>query len=74
MNTDLPESRWKQVSSQVKIFWSRIDDADLERIGGKAERLAGMLQHKYGYTRQHAESQSIRWMRKHRDDKQPIEE
>ena len=74
MNTDMPESRWKQVSSQIQIFWGRIDDADLEKIAGKAERLAGMLQHKYGYTKQHAETQSIRWMRKHRDDNQPIEE
>jgi len=68
MNTGMPESKWKQVSSQIQIFWSRIDDADLERIAGKAERLAGVLQHKYGYTQQHAESQSIRWMRKHRDE------
>jgi len=73
MNTDLPESQWKQVSSQIKIFWGKIDDYDLERIAGRAERLAGMLQHKYGYTRQHAESQSIRWMRKHREE-QVIEE
>lgn len=68
MYNDLSASRWKQVSDQIKIWWSKIDDDDLERIDGKAERLAGMLQHKYGYTKQHAESQSNRWMRKHRDE------
>lgn len=68
MDTDMPEGKWKQVRSQVRTFWSKIDDEDLERIGGKAERLAGVLQLKYGYTRQNAESQSIRWMRKHRDE------
>jgi uncharacterized protein YjbJ (UPF0337 family) len=65
MNTDMPESQWKQVSSQVQTFWTKIDDDDLARIAGKAERLADVLQHKYGYTKQHAESQSIRWMHKH---------
>ena len=69
MMNDIPENEWKQVSGQIQIFWSRIDDEDLKRIAGKAERLAGILQHKYGYTKQHAESQSIRWMRKHREDK-----
>lgn len=73
MTNDMPESKWKQVSRQIQIFWSKIDDDDLERIAGKADRLAGMLQRKYGYTKQHAESQSIRWMRKHRDE-QAIDE
>jgi uncharacterized protein YjbJ (UPF0337 family) len=73
MTNDMPESEWKQVSSQIQIFWSKIDDEDLKRIAGKADRLAGALQHKYGYTKQHAESQSIRWMRKHRED-QAIDE
>lgn len=68
MNTDMPERVWKQVSSQVKIFWGKIDDRDLEKIGGKAGRLADVLQLKYGYTKEHAESQSIRWMRKHGDE------
>ena len=68
MNTNMPESKWKQVSSEIKIYWSKIDDDDLARIGGNSDRLASMLQHKYGYTKQHAESQSIRWIRKHRDE------
>jgi uncharacterized protein YjbJ (UPF0337 family) len=68
MSNDMPEAKWNQVSSQVQIFWSRIDDEDLKRIAGKADRLADALHHRYGYTKQHAESQSIRWMRKHRDE------
>ncbi len=68
VNHDMTESRWKQVGGQVKIFWGKIDDDDLDRIGGNAERLADVLQHKYGYIKQHADSQSIRWMRKHRDE------
>ena len=68
MNNDMPEGRWKQVGGQVRIWWGKISDEDLESIGGKAERLAGVLQNKYGYIKQHAEAQSIRWMRKHQEE------
>jgi uncharacterized protein YjbJ (UPF0337 family) len=68
MDTDMPESQWKQVSSQAKIFWIKLDDEDLEHIAGKTDRLAGLLQGKYGYTRQNADKQSARWMRKHSDE------
>ena len=68
MSTDMPESKWKQVCREATIYWAKIDDADLATIAGKADRLAGVLQHKYGYTKQYADMQSIRWMHKHGDD------
>ena len=67
MNNDLHEARWLQVREQVRKWWGKLTDDDLERIGGKAERLADALQEKYGYTRLHAESQSNRWMRDRQD-------
>jgi uncharacterized protein YjbJ (UPF0337 family) len=67
MQDDMSEARWQQVGGQVQIWWSKITDQDVERIGGSAERLADVLQHKCGYTAQHAELQSILWMRKHQD-------
>lgn len=67
MNDDMVEARWRSVREQTRKWWGKLTDADLERIEGKAERLADALQEKYGYTRQHAESQSNRWMRDHQD-------
>ena len=67
MNNDLQEARWLQVREQVRKWWGKLTDYDLERIGGKVERLADVLQEKYGYIRQHAESQSNRWMRDRQD-------
>jgi uncharacterized protein YjbJ (UPF0337 family) len=69
MNNDISAARWQQVCGQTKTWWGKLTDDDLEWIGGKAERLAHMLQEKYGYIQQHAESQSIRWMRDHQDDR-----
>jgi len=67
MNNDLQEARWLQVREQVRKWWGKLTDDDLERIGGKAMRLADALQEKYVYTRLHAESQSNRWMQDHQD-------
>jgi len=67
MSNDILEARWQQVGGQTRKWWGKLTDGDLERIGGKAERLADALQEKYGYTRQHAETQSNRWMQAHQD-------
>ena len=67
MNNDMLEVRWRQVGGQTRKWWGKLSDDDLEKIGGKSERLADALQEKYGYTREHAESQSNRWMHDHQD-------
>jgi len=55
MNKDILEGNWKQLKGHVKEMWGQITDDELEQISGRRERLAGMLQVKYGYTRQEAE-------------------
>ena len=67
LSNDILEARWQQMGGQTRKWWGKLTDDDLERIGGSAERLADALQEKYGYTRQHAESQSNRWMHDHQD-------
>jgi uncharacterized protein YjbJ (UPF0337 family) len=55
MNKDILEGNWKQLRGQVKEMWGLLTDDELDQIAGRRERLAGMLQEKYGYTRQEAE-------------------
>jgi len=40
---------------QVKEWWGKLTDDDLEQVDGKADQLVGLLQQKYGYTREYAE-------------------
>ena len=67
MNNDLSETRWRQVREQTRKWWDKLTDADLDRIGGEAYRLADALQEKYHYTRKHALSQSNHWLQDHLD-------
>jgi uncharacterized protein YjbJ (UPF0337 family) len=54
MNKDILEGQWKQIQGEAKAWWGKLTDDDLERAAGKFEVLAGLLQEKYGYTRQRA--------------------
>jgi uncharacterized protein YjbJ (UPF0337 family) len=54
MNKDIVEGKWKQIRGEVKGWWGKLTDDDLDRAAGKFEVLAGLLQEKYGYTRQRA--------------------
>jgi uncharacterized protein YjbJ (UPF0337 family) len=54
MNKDVLEGQWKQIRGKAKTWWGKLTDDDLERAAGKFDVLAGLLQEKYGYTRQRA--------------------
>lgn len=57
MNQDVFEGKWKEMRGQVKEWWGKLTDDDLERVGGKADQLIGILQQKYGYTKEQAEKE-----------------
>jgi uncharacterized protein YjbJ (UPF0337 family) len=57
MNEDIFEGKWKETRGQVKEWWGKLTDDDLEQAGGNAEQIVGLLQQKYGYTRQRAEEE-----------------
>jgi len=63
MNEDILQGQWKQVKGQVRAWWGKLTDNDVEQIGGKGEKLIGLLQERYGYTRERAEEEIKRRLR-----------
>jgi len=63
MNTDTFEGQWRQMRGELRSWWGRISDSDFERIAGKKDRLIGILQEKYGYTREAAQQEMERRFR-----------
>ena len=57
MNNNVFEGQWKQIRGQAKVWWGKLTDDDLEKVGGKFDKLIGLLQEKYGYTQQQAEAE-----------------
>jgi uncharacterized protein YjbJ (UPF0337 family) len=54
MNSDIFEGQWKQIRGEAKSWWGKLTDDDLDRAAGKLEVLTGIIQEKYGYTRERA--------------------
>jgi len=54
MNKDILEGKWKQMRGEAKAWWGKLTDDDLDRAAGKFDVLAGILQERYGYSRQYA--------------------
>ncbi len=57
MNNDVFEGKWKQLRGKAKVWWGKLTDDDLETVSGNFDKLLGLLQVKYGYTRQQAEDE-----------------
>jgi uncharacterized protein YjbJ (UPF0337 family) len=55
MNDDVFTGQWKQLRGSLKSWWGRLTDDDLDRVGGQKDRLVGLVQEKYGQTREEAE-------------------
>ncbi|MBN1303422.1 MAG: CsbD family protein [Anaerolineales bacterium] len=65
MNKDVFEGKWKQIRGEAKGWWGELTDDDLDRAGGKFEAFTGLLQEKYGYTRQYASDEIEKRVKEH---------
>jgi uncharacterized protein YjbJ (UPF0337 family) len=52
MNMDVLSGQWKQIRGKVQQKWGDLTDDDLDRINGRRTELEGMLQERYGYTKE----------------------
>jgi uncharacterized protein YjbJ (UPF0337 family) len=71
MNADVFEGQWKQMRGELRSWWGKLTDDDLEKIGGKKDKLVGVLQEKYGYTRAAAQQEVDRHFREYDERKKP---
>lgn len=69
MNEDILEGRWKQIRGKAKTWWGELTDDELDQVEGKSERLIGLLQEKYGYSREQAQEEFDRRMRGYERDR-----
>ena len=57
MNRNILEGNWKQIRGTIREKWGELTDDELDQIAGKRDKLAGVLQERYGYTQVEAERQ-----------------
>lgn len=59
---DILMGRWKQLRGSVRQEWGKLTDDQIDQINGSYDRLVGVLQENYGYTRERAEEEANRWL------------
>ena len=69
MNKDQIQGKWRQWMGSAKTQWGKLTDDDLTQIEGDAERLAGVVQERYGYTKEQAQEEVNRFFR---DQEEPV--
>ena len=52
MNWDVVEGNWTQFKAAARIKWGKLTDSDWDQIGGKMDRMAGVMQERYGYKKE----------------------
>ena len=55
MNKDIMQGKWLQMRGEMKKWWGKITDDEFDKIEGDRDKLIGLLQEKYGYSREKAE-------------------
>lgn len=60
MNEDIFAGQWKEIRGELKSWWGKLTDDDFDWIGGQKDKLIGLIQERYGYTRDQARDEMER--------------
>ncbi|MCF6445856.1 CsbD family protein [Nereida sp. MMG024] len=64
MNWDTIQGKWKQMKGDAKSEWAELTDDDIDRAEGDRDTLEGILQEKYGKTKEEVRDEVDQWMKK----------
>lgn len=52
MNKDQMEGKWEQLKGSAKQAWGELTDDDFKKAEGSADKLFGLIQEKFGDTKE----------------------
>jgi len=55
------QSDWPRFKQRVRRHWFRLADSDIDVVNGDRDRLIACLEHRYGFTREHATKEVDAW-------------
>lgn len=65
VNWDVVEGKWKQLKADARVQWGKLTDDEWDQMAGQRDKLAGVLQERYGWEREEAERRIDDFMSKH---------
>jgi len=67
MNNDTFQGKWKQLCGNLKAAFGKLTDDDLLQADGNADKMQGVLQERYGYTKEKAQEEWHRFTQQQAD-------
>ncbi len=61
MNKDTLEGKWKQLKGKAQAKWGDLTNDELDQVNGNTTQLVGLVQERYGKTREDAEAEVKRF-------------
>ena len=68
MNSDILQGKWKQLRGNIKEAFGKLTDDDLTQAEGSADKMLGVLQERYGYSKDQAQNEWDGFVNKYGND------
>ena len=68
MNWDVIKGNWLQLKGKAREQWGDLTDDEFDKVAGEKDQFVGMLQEKYGKSRDDIETDVDRWADSLKDD------
>ncbi|HAZ12844.1 MAG: hypothetical protein A2X86_21770 [Bdellovibrionales bacterium GWA2_49_15] len=52
LNEDTIKGKWREIKGEVQKAWGKLTDDDLDKTKGDAKAISGLIQQKYGKTKE----------------------
>lgn len=63
MNEDILKGKWEQLKGTVQKKWGELTNDEVNQIAGDSKKLSGLLQERYGHSKEDAEKEINEWMK-----------
>lgn len=61
MNKDIVAGKWKQIKGKAQEKWGELTNDELDQVNGNMQQLVGLVQERYGKSREAAEAEVKRF-------------
>jgi len=65
MNSDVLQGKWKQLRGSIKEAFGKLTDDDLTQAEGNTDKMLGILQERYGYSKDQAQAEWSKFVNKY---------
>ena len=72
MNSDTLQGTWNQIKGNVKEAFGKLTDDDMMKMEGSMDRAVGVLQQRYGYTKEQAQQEWDKFMSRYNRDAKSV--